>query len=403
MSRGLPLAGVRVLAFTHVAAGPYATLQLAALGADVIKVESRTRIDSWRYRDKNRDPECSRPFADHNKNTRSVTLNLKVPQGRALAMELARKCDIVIDNFSAGVMDRLGLGYRDLSVDHPGIIVVHLSGLGSTGPYSSYVTFGPSMMAISGMTYLWNHPDLAEPVGSQTSYPDYLVGGYAAFAITALLNERDREGRGRELDLTQLEVALGCLGPAVVGDANGMVAAEPQGNGNEVDAPRGCYPCVGGNDDWCAITIRNDEEWAGLLRTMSREDLADDPRFASPADRLAHRADLDVLISEWTRGCSAREVMERCQENLVPAGMVATGRDLAQDPHLAERGFLLDLEHPRMGVQRYPGPPIRLGREPLPVWRLGPLMGEDNLAVFRDVLGLTEEEIQGYEADGVMS
>jgi crotonobetainyl-CoA:carnitine CoA-transferase CaiB-like acyl-CoA transferase len=393
---------VRILAFTHVAAGPYATLQLAALGAEVIKVESRTRVDSWRYRDKNRDPEESRPFADHNKNTRSVTLNLKTASGVELARALARQSDVVIDNFSAGVMDRLGLGYRELSADHSEIIVIHLSGMGSTGPYRSCVTFGPSIMAISGLTYLWNHPGLPEPVGSQTSYPDYLVGGYAAFAVTALLNERDRTGRGRELDLNQIEVALACLGPAVVSEVNNGPVA-PQGNGNGIDAPRGCYPCRGGNDDWCVISVRTDKEWNRLAEIIGAPEVAGDSRFRTAAGRIAHKDDLDRAIGAWTCGRSAREVMEACQAGHVPAGIVATGRDLATDPHLADRGFLTDMDHPRLGRQRFPGPPIRLGTTPLPTWRLGPLMGQDNRLLLGELLGLSDQAIERYERDGVIA
>jgi benzylsuccinate CoA-transferase BbsF subunit len=394
---------VRVLAFTHVAAGPYATLQLAALGADVIKVESRTRVDTWRHRDKNRDPEESRPFADHNKNTRSVTLNLKAPAGVGLAAALARQSDVVIDNFSAGVMDRLGLGYAALSAEHPELIVIHLSGLGSRGPYASYVTFGPSMMAISGMTYLWNHLGVPEPVGSQTSYPDYLVGGYAAFAVAALLNQRDRTGRGRELDLTQIEVALAALGPAVVAEVNGEGPIQPLGNQNGTDSPRGCYPCAGGNDDWCVISVRTDAEWQGLAAAMARSSLANDARFATASARLANRAEIDALIAAWTSGRSAREVTETCQACAVPAGMVATGRDLVSDPQLLDRGFVLDLEHPRLGRQPFPGPPMRLGPEPLPVWRLGPLLGQDNAAVLGDLLGLSDEEIERLAREGVIA
>jgi crotonobetainyl-CoA:carnitine CoA-transferase CaiB-like acyl-CoA transferase len=391
-----------VLAFTHVAAGPYATLQLAALGADVIKVESRTRIDNWRFRDRNLDPEESRPFSDHNKNTRSVTLNLKAPEGVSLARSLASKSDVVIDNFSAGVMERLGLGYQSLVQDHPGVIVVHLSGLGSVGPYSTDVTFGPSIMAVSGMTHLWNHADLPEPVGSQTSYPDYLVGGYAALAIIALLLERDRTGRGRELDLSQVEVALAALGPAIVAEANGRGPVRPGGNQNGVDAPRGCYPCVGGNDDWCVISVRTDEEWERLAGLIGGPSLAVDPRFASASGRLANQAALDSTITAWTRERTARDVMEACQARGVPAGMVATGRDLAADEQLIAREFLVEMDHPRLGRQSFPGPPIRLGAEPLPIWRLGPLLGQDNADVLGGLLGLTDAELRRLEADGVM-
>jgi crotonobetainyl-CoA:carnitine CoA-transferase CaiB-like acyl-CoA transferase len=390
-----------VVGFTHVAAGPYCTLQLGALGAEVIKVESRTRMDIWRW-DKNRDPERSARFVDHNKNTRSVTLNLKAEAGRALAMELVAKSDVVIENYSAGVIDRLGLGYDVLARDHPELIMVHMSGLGSTGPRSSYVTFGPSQMAMSGMTHLWNHREREEPVGSQTSYPDYLVGAYAAYAVVAALVDRDLEGRGRELDLIQLDVVETSMGGAVVAAANRIVEVARKGNTDDRQVPHDAYPCAGGNDDWCVISVRNDGEWQALVQTMGST-AATDPRFATAEGRLAARAEVDALVTGWTRGLTAREVMDRCQASGVPAGMVATGRDLAENPHFRERGFLLEMEHAMMGPVRLPGPPMRLGREPLPVWRLGPLLGEDNDYVLGEVLGRGPEEIARLQAEGVVA
>ena len=400
MSRPLPLEGVRILGFTHVAAGPYCTLQLAALGAEVIKVESSTRIDLWRW-DKNRDPERSARFIDHNKNARSVTLNLKTAEGRALAMELAAKSDVVIENFAAGVLDRLGLGYEVLSKDHPELILVHMSGLGSSGPRSHYVTYGPSMMAISGMTHLWNHPERVEPVGSQTSYPDYLVGAYASYAIVSALIDRDIEGRGRELDLIQLDVVETAMGGAVVAAANGLAEVGPKGNVSDVHVPYGCYPCRDGNDDWCVLSVTNDEQWQGLVRTMD-EPAAADPRFATEEGRRAHRGEVDALVAAWTQGRSAHEVMERCQANGVPAGFVATGKDLAEDPHFQERGFLLEMDHVMVGPMRLPGPPMRLGHDPLEIWRLGPTMGQDNGYVLGTVLGRSTDEIARLEAEGIV-
>jgi crotonobetainyl-CoA:carnitine CoA-transferase CaiB-like acyl-CoA transferase len=400
LSKPLPLADARVLAFTHVAAGPYCTLQLAALGAEVIKVESKTRMDIWRL-DKNRDPERSARFIDHNKNTRSVTLNLKTDEGRALALELAAKSDIVIENYSSGVIERLGLGYDVLSKDNPGLIMIHMSGLGSTGPRSHYVTFGPSQMAMSGMAHLWNHPNPKELVGSQTSYPDYLVGAYAAYAAVGALVDRDLEGRGRELDLIQLDVAETAMGSAVVAAANGIATFEPQGNIDERDVPHNVYPCAGGDDDWCVIAVDSDVQWQALVAAMGLA-AATNARFATAEGRRAARDEVDALVGSWTRRLSAREVMDRCQASGVPAGMVATGRDLAENPHFAQRGFLLEQEHAMMGAMRLPGPPMRLGHDPLPIWRLGPLLGEDNDYVLGTILGCPPEEIARLKAVGVV-
>lgn len=396
-----PLAGIRVLAFTHVAAGPYATMQLAYLGAEVIKVESTTRIDYWRYRDRNRDPEMSRTFADHNKGVRSVTLDLKHPTGLVLARELAARSDVVVDNYTPGVMDRLGLGYSDLVKLNPRAIVVHLNGLGSEGPRSAFVTFGPSLMSYAGMAYLWNHPDQKAPVGSQSSYPDYLGGVQAAFAVITALHRRERGAGAQLLDLAQALVTAAAIGPTMT---RVLAGEEVRAVGNEVSdrAPHGCYPCAAGDDSWCVISVGRDEEWAALRRVMGDPAWAFDERFATWAGRVAARSELDGLIAGWTVGLAPRAVMERCQAAGVPAGIVATGEDLASDPHLRERGFLLEVDHPRIGRMLLPGIPVRFAHAPLEVQRAGPLLGQDNHEIFERVLGLRREEVDILISQGAI-
>lgn len=400
MTAPLPLEGLRILAFTHVAAGPYGTLQLAYLGAEIIKVESTTRMDTWRFRDRNRDPELSRTFADHNKNTRSVTLDLKTPAGVDLARRLAATCDVVIDNFSAGVLDRLGIGYDDLRPLREDIIVIHLSGMTSEGPRRHWVTFGPSIMAMSGMTALWNHPDTPEPVGSQTSYPDYLAGLYGAFACLAAVGRRDATGEGGVYDVSQLAIMAAALGPLYVAAADGREPPIAHGNASPDAAPHGCYPCRG-DDRWCVISVPDDTAWDALRAAMGDPPELRDQRFASAPARIAAAGELDAAIEAWTRPQTAEAVVERCVAVGVPAGIVMTGEDLSSDPHLLARGFLLDIDHPRLGRVRLPGAPVRIGEAPLPVWRAGPLLGEDTAAVLAEHLDIDEAgyaELVGLEA-----
>lgn len=398
-----PLSGIRVCAFTHVAAGPYATLQLAYLGAEVIKVESSTRIDYWRYRDRNDDPEGSRPFADHNKNTRSVTINLKQAEGIKLAHRLACASDVVIDNFTAGVMDKLGLGFEQLKTSRSDIIVVHMTGLGASGPRSRYVTYGPSLMSFCGMTYLWNHPDQETPVGSQASYPDYLAGVYAAYAIVAALHRRQHNKEPQLLDLSQAMVLASSMGPSYIAILNGPDNLRPQGNVSPINAPHNCYPCKGGDDAWCVIAVDSEQQWERLKEAMGYPDWAEADSFATMKNRLENREELDRQIANWTHQRTPRELMMLCQERGVPAGMVATGEDLYFDSHLEARGFLLEQEHKRMGKLRLPGPPVRFQNHPLHVWRFGPLLGEDNDYVLKEVLGLSDEEIRRYAECGVLT
>ena len=396
---GLPLTGIRVADFTHMVAGPYGTMQLAYFGAEVIKIESRARPDTWRIREGNKDVEASLPFADHNRNKLSVTANLKTAEGRELARRIIAESDVVVENFSVGVMDRLGLGYQELRALKPDVIMIRLQGLGTTGPRKNYVTWGPSLMPFSGMTWLWNHPDGGAPVGSQTSYPDYIVSIHMAFALMAALHHRANTGEGQFIDIAQGEVTASLIGPALLdGLVNGR-AAEPVGNRGHAGAPHGCYPCRG-DDAWCVISVRDDTEWQRLCAATENGTALRDERFATAAGRRANAAELDELVSEWTRQRSPREVMEALQARDVPAGMVSDGTTLVHDPHLRSRDAVVEHDHPRQGRLTLPGIVMKLSGTPGEIRRHAPLLGQDTHAVLSGLLGLTDEEIRGLEAAG---
>lgn len=387
--------------FSHIAAGPYATLQLGYFGAEVVKIESKHRLDGWRVRDGNADIEASRPFADHNKNKRSLTLNLKAPAGVELAKRLVGISDVVVENFSYGVMDRLGVGYDSLRAVKPDLIMASLQGLGSTGSRRDWVTWGAVLMPFSGLTHLWNLADAPEPVGSQTSYPDYVAALHAALAIMAALVHRDRTGEGRFIDLSQAEVTASLVGPAYMEYLVNGREPLPTGNSRPGHAPYGCYRCAG-EDQWCSIAVTTDLEWRSFCDAIGRTELASAPPFATLRSRLAHRMELDALVSEWTRERSPREVMERLQAVGVPAGMVATGGDLLEDPHLAARGFLIETGHPRLGPLPLPGIAGKLSETPGSVWRHAPLLGQDNDYVLAEVLGLAPAERRRLVESGVV-
>jgi benzylsuccinate CoA-transferase BbsF subunit len=338
-----------------------------------------------------------------------VLLNLKTPEGVDLARRLIATCDVVVDNYSVGVMDRLGLGFDALRAVREDVIVLHMAGLGATGPRRDHVTYGPSVMALCGMTYLWNLPDAPRPVGSQSSYPDYVVGVYAAYAVVAALHRRARTGTAQLLDLAQVEAMACAIGPAFVATLNGAAAAvRPLGNSSGMDAPQGCYPCAPGaegygpDDAWCVIAVESDAQWEGLKRALGQPAWAEEPAFATAAGRLARAAALDAHLAAWTRERTPRAVMEECQAQGVPAGLVATGQDVAHDPHLAARGFLLERAHPRMGVIALPNAPVRLQRQPIQIWRLGPLLGQDTDYVLRDLVGLSAADVERYAEQGVL-
>ncbi len=395
----LPLAGIRVADFTHMVAGPYGTMQLAYFGAEVIKIESRARPDTWRIREGNKDVEASLPFADHNRNKLSITANLKSEEGREVARRIIARSDVVVENFSVGVMDRLGLGYEELRAVKPDIVMIRLQGLGATGPRKNYVTWGPSLMPFSGMTWLWNHPDGGAPVGSQTSYPDYIVSVHMAFVLMAALHHRANTGEGQFIDMAQGEVTASLIGPALL---EGLVhgrAAKPVGNRGCADAPHGCYPCRG-EDAWCVVSVADEDEWQRFCAATDNHAALGDERFGTAESRLANAGALDALVSEWTRRRTPREVMETLQAHGVTAGMVSDGTTLVTDPHLRSRGSVVEHEHPRQGRLTLPGIVTKLSETPGEIRRHAPLLGQDTHAVLKGLLGLSDEEIRGLEAAG---
>jgi benzylsuccinate CoA-transferase BbsF subunit len=396
-SKDLPLSGIRIADLTHMVAGPYGTLQLAYFGAEVIKIESRSRPDTWRIREGNKDVEQSRPFADHNRNKLSVTINLKNPKGREIAYRLIRISDVVVENFSAGVVDRLGMNYDTLKHINPDIIMVSMQGLGSTGPRRNYVSWGPSLMSYSGLSYLWNEPDAETPVGSQTAYPDYIVSMHMAYAVMAALYYRHQTGKGQYVDISQAEVTASLVGVPMMEYLINQKVASPIGNHSPTRSPHGCYRCKG-EDLWCVISVADDNEWSVLCELMEKPSLVDDPKFNTLLRRLKNRDELDRIIQQWTIRLTPSEVMTKLQALGISAGIVHNGVTLSEDLHLRERGFIEVQEHPRQGQLNLPGVAARLSRTPGKTVRHAPLLGQDNDYVFRDLLGLTEEEIEELAA-----
>src|SRR5580658_2495610 len=303
------LSGIRVVSLSTGIAGPNAARMLANYGAEVFKVESRAGgLDAFRAYGDN--PEASPRFIEVNLNTRSITLNLKRPEGVELLKELIARADVVMDNFRPGVMPRLGLGPDELVALKPDLIVVRMPGLGSTGPLSDYGTWGPTLTAYSGLTYLWNHPGQERPVGSQGVYPDYLTGVMVPVVVTAALLQRRRTGKGTVIDVAQVDLAAYMLGTIFLDALVNGRDAQPIGNESPHMAPHGCYPCSG-EDRYCVIAVATDAEWDALCAAMGEPALQADPRFATFVSRRDNREALDAAIAAWTRTLDAFQVMER--------------------------------------------------------------------------------------------
>jgi crotonobetainyl-CoA:carnitine CoA-transferase CaiB-like acyl-CoA transferase len=392
------LRGIRVVEFTAGMAGPWIGRLMAHCGAEVIKVESRRRPTVVRLYVSPRAPELgiqptlSPWFTDWDAGKRFVSLDLSRPAAVDLARRLVSVSDVVVENYSSGVLEKLGLGYDELVRVRPDLVYFGSSGYGDTGPCRKYVTWGPNIEAMSGLATLSGFPE-RPCTFTQFAYPDALSALHGLFAVLCALDHRSRTGEGQRISLAQLEATAGALGPLLMQQlAHGE---EPPRLGNAAlhVAPQGCYPCRG-DDRWCAITVPDDAAWRRLCALIGRPEWSDDPRFASVAGRLEHRAALDAAISDWTRERDAYEVMRTLQDAGIAAGVAQTAEDeLRHDRQLAARGFFEEIAHLTKGRVLAGGIPLGLTGTPGRTGRAGAAIGQDNDYVFRELLGMGPAEV----------
>src|ERR1051325_7234777 len=403
MSPNQILQGVRILAFTTGYAGPYAGRLLAAYGAEVIKIESRKGgLDTFRHYGQHKDVDAAPRFIECNLGVRSLAVNLKHPTGARLIRELAGKSDALLQNFRPRVLDKLGLGDDELRKSNPKLVIVKLPGFGSEGPKSSYGTWGFNLTAFSGITFLWNHPEQARPIGSQGVYPDHL--GFVmgpTLVVAALLHSR-RAGKGVTIDLAQIEGTAAVLGTTYLETSVNGADPQPKGNHYAVAAPHGCYRCEG-EDRWCVISVRDDDEWRAFCRVIGRAELVSDTRFVNLQARLANRSTLDDIVQQWTQARTAEEVMTRCQAANVPAGVVQTGADLLKDVQLRHRNYFSTFADSLIGPFEIPRSGFLFRgatEEPL---RLPNRLGSDNESILMDVLGYDRATIESWRNEEVLT
>ena len=401
-----PLEGIRILDFTHVLAGPFATRVLADMGADVVKIMSSTRAGLAGGTD--------HPYHTMwNRNKRVLQLDLSRPEARDIARELALQADIVIDNFSVGVLDRWNLGYDAVSPDNPGVIYIGMSGMGISGPWASYVTYAPTVHALAGLTYLTGVPGRND-IGIGFSYNDHMAGLHGAVAVLAAIEGRRLTGNGQRIDMSQFEVGVNFGGPALLDWFANSVAAEPVGNDPPWEdwTPHAIYPCAddgagdgAGDDQWCAIAVVTDEQWKSLCHLMDASDWLNDPELATATGRKAHQDSIDARIANWTSNQDRYELMDRCQQAGVPAGVVQTGLDLtANDPQLAHTNMFFNFSdpHPDLGPLKGDRLPLQFEQTPATVYNRSEVYGESNQSVAQDWLGISSDEVRRLESEGVM-
>lgn len=406
MTQSLPLKGLRIADFTWFGAGPMGTRPLAHYGAEVIIIESETRgglRHSQAAIGGNPSPNMSGFFNNFNSAKLSITLNMNQPEAIELAKRLVRISDVVVNNFSPGVMDKWGLSYDVLKEVNPQIIMAEMPVGGRTGPYRAMIGFGATIEAFAGMNELTGYPD-RPPTGSEINYPDYASNPYhLLFAILSALHYRNKTGRGQYVDVSQLESTV-CMTETNILDytANARIQKRA-GNRVQYAAPHNVYRCKG-DDRWCAIAVTSEAEWQAFSRVLGEPEWAKDRRFAILEGRKQHEEELDRLVESWTLGRTAEEAMALLQAAGVPAGVVQNIADMVdRDPQLRERQFYVGLEHPEAGLTRYDGIVAKLSATPGIIQRPAPLLGEHNDYVFRELLGLSEEEINRLMVEQVIS
>ncbi|MFH1775200.1 MAG: CoA transferase [Chloroflexota bacterium] len=391
MTNQTVLENVRILDFSWVLAGPYATRILADFGAEVIKIQPPLARAEDRF--------AHGYYNTWNRNKRGITLNLNKAEGVAIARRLAGISDAVVENFTPRVMANWGLDYPNLKRLKRDIIMLSMSTMGSTGPWRDYVGFGPTVQAFSGISHLTSFPD-RPPSGLGHSYADHIGGLFASSALLSALEYRRRTGEGQYIDISQVEAMSSLLGSAILDYTAGDLETTPAGNSSTQAAPHSVYRCRG-DDRWCAISLSTEEEWQGFCRALGSPPWTEDKRFANLSERFKHSEELDRLIEGWTRERAAEEVMTLLQEQGVAAGVVENASDLARDPQLTARGFFVQLDHAE-GRTVSDATPIRLSDTPADYNRPAPVMGQDNDYVYGKLLGMRQDELGGLKEQGII-
>lgn len=394
-----PLAGVRVLELASFIAGPFCAMLLADFGAEVVKAEPPGEGDPMRQWGVHLDEGRSLWWPVIGRNKKSVTLDLRVPRGQALARALAQCVDILVENFRPGTLERWGLAPEVLHALHPGLVIVRISGFGQTGPYRHRAGFGSVAEAMGGLRYLTGDPD-RPPVRVGLSIGDTLAGLFAAYGAVVALREREARGRGRVVELGITDAVVAVLESVLTEYSRLGVVRERTGNILPGIAPSNLYPTADGS--WVVIGANADSVFARLCRAMGRPELAQDPRYATHTARGQRQQELDELVAAWTRTLPRAALLASLEEHGVPAGPVYTAADVAHDPHYRARGTVREVQDPAFGRLLMQGPvPFFDGGGGAIRWT-GPPLGAHNEEIYGGWLGLSGEELRALRDEGVI-
>jgi crotonobetainyl-CoA:carnitine CoA-transferase CaiB-like acyl-CoA transferase len=398
----LPLEGLRVIDCTAWWAGPSAPCALGALGADVVKVESTARADGMRFSSVKRPPEdswweWSALFHAVNVNKRAVTVDLGVPAGREVFLDLLRSADVLIENYTPRVMENFGLGWEEVRVVNPDLVMVRMPAFGLDGPWRDRTGFAQTMECVSGMAWRTGFPD-GPPVLVRGAC-DPLAGMHAVFATLLALRRRAGDGHGSLVESVMVEAALNAAAEQIVEHSSSGRVLVREGNRGP-GAPQGVYRCAG-EDRWVAVAVEDDGQWAALVGILGSPPWSEDPGLATAAGRRQAHDDIDARLSSWCAGLDADAVAERLVAAGVPAATVIVPREVAQNPQLRHRALFETEDHPVTGAHEVPTMPFRFGRVAAWLHRVSPTLGQHNDEVLSEA-GYSSEHLAALRTAGVV-
>ena len=396
---------LKIAAFGWAMVGPLTLKFFADYGATVIRIETRHRPCTTRtsspFKDGKAGLNRSGYFNHFSGNMLSMSLNMGHPRAIGLAKELISQADVVMENFTPGVMDKWGLGYEELKEIKPDIIMVRQNGFGTEGPYKNLAAYGMTLAAIAGIPNFIGWPDRGPLPLGVGAYTDCISPRFASAALIAALDYRDRTGKGQLLDLAQHETALYFVLPGLLDYAVNGKEPVRGGNASRSAVPHNVYPCVG-NDRWCSVAVFNDAQWAGLCNVLGRPEYILDPRFDTLLHRKEHEQDVDALVESWARSRTPEEAMAQLQSAGVPAGVVGSAADLYTDPQLRHRRLFWPMNHSEIGMFTHLGGSLVMSETPARARTPSPLLGEHTEYVLTKILGKSDEEFVELLSMGVL-